>query len=166
MEMVNDILISLRKIIRAMDLHSKHLMKISGLTTAQLLLMQTIKKNDGVTIGFLAGSIHLSQATVTTILDRLEERHLVERQSSAEDKRRVHVRLTANGEKALADAPAPLQTRFVEQVSKLNDWEQTTLLSNLQRIATMMEADDIDAAAVMDVSENLGHGIAQSKTAA
>ena len=43
-----ELLISLRKIIRAIDLHSKHLSKTSGLTSPQLLIMLEIDKVAGV----------------------------------------------------------------------------------------------------------------------
>ena len=39
MEKHQELLIALRKVIRAIDLHSKHLSKTSGLTSPQLLIM-------------------------------------------------------------------------------------------------------------------------------
>ena len=42
----DEILIALRKITRAIDLHSKQLHKASGLTTSQLLVMQAILRLD------------------------------------------------------------------------------------------------------------------------
>ena len=151
--MINDVLISLRRIIRAMDLHSKHLVKTSGLTTAQLLLMQTVQAGDGMTIGKLADRIHLSQATVTTILDRLAERGLIVREGSSEDKRKVHVKLTEQGTALVTDSPVPLQDHFIKNFSNLNQWEQTTTLSALQRVAHMMDAEDIEAAPILEVGE-------------
>ena len=147
--MINDVLKSLRRIIRAMDLHSKHLVKQSGLTTAQLLLMQTVKQYESTTIGKLANEINLSQATVTTILDRLEERGLLVREGATDDKRKVHVKLTDIGEKKVANAPVPLQKNFIEKFQKLNEWEQTTMLSTLQRIAHLMDAEEIEAAPIL-----------------
>ena len=38
---------------------------------------------------------------------------------------------------------------FVEEFGKLQDWEQTLILSSLQRIATMMEAKEIEAAPIL-----------------
>lgn len=153
MKMIDEVLVALRRIIRAMDLHSKHLVKTTGLTTAQLLLMQTIRKNQAMTIGQLADEIHLSQATVTTILDRLEERELLVRESSTQDKRKVHVRLTEQGEELVKNAPIPLQNDFVDSFMRLNEWEQTTMLSTLQRIAYMMDAEEIDASPILQVGE-------------
>ncbi len=165
--MINEVLKSLRRVIRAMDLHSKQLVKHTGLTTAQLLLMQTVKKNDLTTIGRIAEEINLSQATVTTILDRLEERGLLVREGSKQDKRKVHIKLTELGNEKVNYAPIPMQESFVEQFKKLNEWEQTTMLSILQRVAYMMDAEEIEAAPILtsgDIESNGYAGVDNSET--
>jgi len=48
MEKHQELLIALRKVIRAIDLHSKHLSKTSGLTSPQLLILLEIDKISGV----------------------------------------------------------------------------------------------------------------------
>ncbi|TNF04460.1 MAG: MarR family transcriptional regulator, partial [Gammaproteobacteria bacterium] len=107
MESIEQVLIALRRVIRATDLYSKHLAKTSGLTAPQILLLQAIRDRGQVTIGELAEEISLSQATVTTIIDRLEKRGLVYRQRSTEDKRKVHAFLTEKAHQVLQDAPMP-----------------------------------------------------------
>src|SRR5690606_26078635 len=104
-----------------------------------------------VSSGQLAKEISLSQATITTILDRLESRALVKRERSASDKRKVYVHLTEQGRAVLAQAPTPLQAHFIEQFSQLQLWEQTAIISSLQRVAQMMDAENIDASPVLDV---------------
>src|SRR5690625_1946314 len=84
-----DVLIALRRIVRATDRYSRLLSKEAGLTAPQLLVMQAIVRHDELTMGQVADAVSLSQATVTTILDRLEKRGLVERKRSEQDKRRV-----------------------------------------------------------------------------
>jgi hypothetical protein len=42
-----------------------------------------------------------------------------------------------------------LQERFEKRLSDLKDWEKMQLLSSLQRIAEMMNAEDIDASPVL-----------------
>jgi len=148
---LEQVLISLRRVIRATDLHSKQLVKTTGLTAPQLLLLQAIRDQVDGTIGQLAKHISLSQATVTTILDRLEKRDLVKRVRSTTDKRKVHACLTDKATEILKEAPVPLQEHFAEQFNDLEAWEQTMIISSLQRIAQMMDAQDIDAAPVLDV---------------
>jgi len=151
LKQLEQVLISLRRVIRATDLHSKQLVKTTGLTSPQLLLLQAIRDKVDGTIGQLARHISLSQATVTTILDRLEKRDLVKRVRSTTDKRKVHACLTDKATEILKEAPVPLQEHFAEQFNDLEAWEQTMIISSLQRIAQMMDAQDIDAAPVLDV---------------
>jgi len=150
---IEDVLTALRRVIRATDLHSKHLEKTAGLTAPQLLLLQILqtRASNKLTSGALADEMSLSQATVTTVLDRLEARGLVQRQRSSTDKRKVYVTLTDDGARTLKLAPAPLQQYFAQQFQALDDWEQTMILSALQRIAHMMNAQNLDASPVLDV---------------
>lgn len=151
LDSIDDVLVALRRVIRATDLHSKYLAKTTGLTAPQILLMQTLRDKGQVTIGELATDMSLSQATVTTIIDRLEKRGLVFRERSTEDKRKVHAYLTDEGQRMLLHAPMPLQDQFARQFADLQDWEKTMIISSLQRVAHMMDAHHLDASPVLDV---------------
>jgi DNA-binding MarR family transcriptional regulator len=150
---IEDVLVAIRRVIRATDLHSKHLAKTTGLTAPQILLLQTIRDKGEVTIGELANEISLSQATVTTILDRLEKRNLIYRERSKQDKRKVHAHLTQSGTDILEDAPIPLQDHFTKQFDELEQWEQSMIITALQRVAQMMDAQDLDASPVLDIGK-------------
>ncbi|MBU2924339.1 MarR family transcriptional regulator [Colwellia sp. 4_MG-2023] len=152
MEKHQELLIALRKVIRAIDLHSKHLSKTSGLTSPQLLIMLEIDKMSGVNSSQVAKSVNLSAATVTNILDRLENKNLVSRVRDTQDKRKVGLYLTDQGKALLLNAPQALQEHFIEKFSSLAGWEQSQLLSSLERLAEMMDANEIDAAPVLELN--------------
>lgn len=151
MDKHEEVLIALRQIIRAIDLHSRKLNKVAGLTGPQLVLMRAIRDSGEVTIRQLSNNTNMSQATATTILDRLEKRELVVRERSKLDKRKVHAYLTEKGKEVLAKAPLPLQENFVSRFHELEEWEQSLLLSSVQRISSMMNAEHLDVAAVLEV---------------
>jgi len=134
------VVLALRRLIRATDLHSRSLIARYGLTLPQLAVLEALSHHGSLAVSELTKAVHLSQATVTGILDRLEKRFLIERHRSDTDKRRVMVRLTPGGEKILSRRPPHLQEHFVSEFAKLQDWEQTQILSSLQRLAGMMEA--------------------------
>ena len=142
-------LISIRQIIRATDLYSKQLSKKAGLTAPQLLVLQSIQALGAISISKLAAEVSLSQATVTTIIDRLEARRLVARHRSTQDKRVVHATLTPQGEDMLNAAPTPLQDVFSRKFSELEEWEKSMIVSALQRVASMMNAEKIDASPML-----------------
>ena len=153
METYDQVLVSLRQIIRAIDLHSKRLERESGLTGPQLLVMQLIGTAGEITAGVIAREVSLSQATVTSILDRLEKKGLLQRVRSTTDKRKVMVSLTEAGGKALEKAPTLMQESFINAFNHLEDWEQNLILSSLQRVADMMNATDLDAAPLLDSTD-------------
>jgi len=151
LERHEEVLVAIRQIIRAIDLHSKKLSKNAGLTGPQLILMRSIQELGEVTIRELSKHTNMSQATATTILDRLERNGYVQRIRSVSDKRKVHAHLTDEGLKLLADAPQPLQQDFVERFRKLEEWEQSLLLSSVQRLSSMMNAENYDVAPMLEI---------------
>lgn len=153
MQPIDEVLTNLRRVIRATDLHSRQLSKSSGLTAPQLLVMTTINQHPEYTISEIGREISLSQATVTTIVDRLEKRGLLRRVRSEIDRRRVHPQLTDSGSEILRSAPTALQHNFVEQFEKLEDWEQAYLVAALKRVAQMMDAEQLDASPLLHLGE-------------
>jgi DNA-binding MarR family transcriptional regulator len=145
----DQVIAALRRITRAIDLHSRGLMQAIGLTAPQLAALQAVERLQPITMGALAKSIHLSQATLTGILTRLESRKLISRERSGTDRRTVVVKLTSEGIAVLETAPSLLQDRFRRELLMLAEWEQTQMLATLQRIASMMDAEQIDAAPVL-----------------
>lgn len=154
------VLISLRQIIRATDLYSRQLSKTVGLTAPQVLILQAIQGLGAVSISKLSTEVSLSQATVTTIIDRLESRRLVTRHRSTQDKRVVHATLTEQGEAMIQQAPTPLQDVFSMRFAALEDWEKSMIVAALQRVARMMNAEDIDASPMLHV----GGAVEQAST--
>jgi len=145
----DQVLVSLRRIIRATDLHSRRLEKETGLTTPQLVVMVAIHQRGTALASEIARSVSLSQATVTNIVNRLEAHDLVHRERSDEDKRRINISLTEKGEQLVDDAPQPLQQSFIERFSALETWEQHQLVASLERLASMMDAEHLDASPLL-----------------
>ena len=114
-------------------------------------MLQQVGKNPGVMVKEIARSITLSPATVTSILDRMESRGHVNRVRSTQDKRKVGVFLTDVGQSLLDKAPLPLQEHFLNRFNAIEEWEQSQMVATMQRIATMMDAQKIDAAPVLEV---------------
>jgi DNA-binding MarR family transcriptional regulator len=148
-EYEEQILRSLRRIIRAVDLYSRKLMAEHGLSGPQLLCLKQLAKQGELLSGALAKGMSLSPATVTGILDRLESRGLVVRERRIEDKRTVVVRLTVAGRKLIGQAPSPLQDDFLVKLRSLPERRQASICRTLKTIVTMMSADDLDAAPLL-----------------
>jgi DNA-binding MarR family transcriptional regulator len=144
-----EILISLRRVIRAIDQHSRHLATTYGLTGPQAVILSELVREGELTGSQLANRVSLSQATITDILKRLESRDLITRKQDDADKRRQLIKATPDAEVLVRQSLPLLQERFEKRLSDLKDWEKMQLLSSLQRIAEMMNAEDIDASPVL-----------------
>jgi DNA-binding MarR family transcriptional regulator len=150
-----ELLVALRRIIRAIDMRSRQLNKQVGMTGPQLLILHKVGKQSGVMVREIAEDINLSSATVTSILDRMEDNNLVRRIRRTQDKRKVGVFLTEAGEKAFETAPMPFQEHFTNRFNSLEKWEQSQMVATLQRIASMMDALDVDAAPMLELGSIL-----------
>lgn len=141
-ENLNSILRLLRRINHATDLHSKHLIKATGLTTPQFIVLKTIHELGEVTAGAIAAHVSLSAGTVSILLDRLETNGLIERYRSTRDRRVAHARLTQKGADVVARAPPLMRDKFIEQFTLLDLDTQARAVASLKMIADMMDADD------------------------
>jgi DNA-binding MarR family transcriptional regulator len=69
------------------------------LTPAQFDIIATLGNTPGMTCKELGEKTLITKGTLTGVLDRLEARKLIRRQSSPSDGRATFIRLTARGEK-------------------------------------------------------------------
>ncbi|RME64841.1 MAG: MarR family transcriptional regulator [Alphaproteobacteria bacterium] len=145
------VIAALRRIIRATDLDAKRLAREADLTISQWLVLEILAVTGATTPGQISKALGLAHATVTNVLDRLEERGLIARGRDEADRHLILVRLTPQGVAGLSRAPSPLQQRFLERFAALADWEQSAILAALQRVARLMDAAHLDAASVLDV---------------
>ncbi len=140
-----EILVAIRRVIRAVDLHSRQLAQSHQLTGPQALLLRELASAGELAPSHIARRISLSQATVTDIVKRLERRGLVSRARDGGDRRRVQIRLTQAGRQLQDRSPPLLQDAFACRFAALDAWERNMLLAAMQRIAQMMDADTHDA---------------------
>jgi len=146
---------SLRRIIRAVGLYSRELLRRRNLTTSQLATLRQLGRHGALSAGELARGISVSQATVTGIVDRLERRGLVTRSRDLEDRRRVVIDLTEPGRQAVASSPPPLHERFMVRLAELPEEERREIDQMLRRIVEMMEAEEVEAAPVLAAETSL-----------
>jgi DNA-binding MarR family transcriptional regulator len=146
---------SLRRIIRAVGLYSRELLRRRNLTTTQLATLRQLARRGRLAAGEVARGISVSQATITGVLDRLERRGLVTRSRDPEDRRRVVIELTEAGREAVATSPPPLHERFILRLAELPENERQEIHHVLRRIVQMMEAEDVEAAPVLAAETSL-----------
>ena len=141
-------LIALRQISRATASDSRKLAKESGLAVSQLLTLQEISRVGSISPSRLAEQVSLSRGTMTIMLRKLEALGMISRAADQHDKRSYFVTLSEKGNAALAGAPTLLHEVFSLRFARLENWEQAQIISALERVAMMLEADAIEAAPI------------------
>ncbi|MGD9546030.1 MAG: MarR family winged helix-turn-helix transcriptional regulator [Candidatus Krumholzibacteriia bacterium] len=141
---------SLRRIMRAVDIHSRKLSAEFMVTGPQLLCLQTLHDDGPLTTSALAKLIHLSNSTVVGILDRLEQKEWIVRQRGSGDRRVVLVDITPAGEKFLAEAPGLLQDRLAQGLRRLPEREQLVIAQSLETIVDLLEMGQQQVAPLLE----------------
>ena len=85
---------ALRKIIRAVDVHSRKLNRNFNITAPQMICLYCLGKNGKMTQSRLSRTINIGISTVNGIIDRLEKKGLVLRQRDTKDRRKVFISIT------------------------------------------------------------------------
>lgn len=142
-------LIAIRRIMRATEQHEKALARATGLTIPQWVVLRIVRELGETTPKVIAEKARISQATVSALLDRLQMRGLTTRTRGHTDRRQVWVKLTEQGASIMRSAPDALQDLFAAKFSSLPDWEQAMLVAALERIASLLNAGDIDASPLL-----------------
>lgn len=144
------ILRSLRRIMRAVDVHSRRLSAEYSITGPQVLCLQTVHEDGPMTATALAKLVHLSSSTVVGIIDRLEQKDCVLRERSLEDRRQILIHATDAGRDLLARVPSPLQDRLARGLAQLSEKEQNRLASAVEQIVDLLELPDFGAAPLLE----------------
>lgn len=144
-------LISLRRILKAVDANARSLARDTGLTPSQLVVLKELSQRSCAQPGELAKAAGLKQATISILLDKLQARGLVHRSRGDADRRTVMVQITPEGRSMLAGAPDLLQAEFGARFAHLPEWEQAYINAALVRLVSLLGAADIDASPVLDV---------------
>ena len=107
----------------------EHVARAAGLTPQRQLLLLMIKgAPDGTeqaTITDLAERLQLAQNTVTELVARAEAAGLLEREPSGTDGRVVHLLLTQEGERRLAETVSALQADRRHLIDVLSEQRET-----------------------------------------
>jgi DNA-binding MarR family transcriptional regulator len=117
----------------------------TGVTNAQLFLLQALAERDGQSIGELAAFGLTGQSTVSIVVGRLEEAGLVARAESEADRRRTLVQLTPAGRRLLKRAPVPPTRRLHGALEKLSPAQRHQLARSLRALRDALGLDPAEA---------------------
>jgi MarR family transcriptional regulator, organic hydroperoxide resistance regulator len=120
---------------------SKRMVSRMGLTAPQRLAVRFIGRHPGLTLGDLAGLLHLHAGTVTGIVKRLERAGLVTRERSTEDTRRVHLTLTAAGRELNRRRTGTVEAAVRRALAAMSEAQVTGASHVMERLARELAAE-------------------------
>ncbi len=130
---------SVRRIAQAIDLRSREIAQLTGLTLPQLLVLQSVRSLGEVSTSAISRDVSMSAPTVVAVLDKLEAKGLAVRYRSTIDRRVVHVRLTDAGRQALTSSPGLLGDGFLSSFDRLPSHKRIAMAHAVEELATMMQ---------------------------
>ncbi|NHN77586.1 MarR family transcriptional regulator [Azotobacter chroococcum] len=128
---------AMRRLQQAGEVHAKRVARHGGLTPMQLLILRVLADETRLTASALSRRVSLTAATLSGLLDRLEERGLLQRQRDGQDRRRQWLVLAEAGRVLLEEAPPLLPPEFRERFAALPEWERHALTAALLRAAEL-----------------------------
>jgi MarR family transcriptional regulator, organic hydroperoxide resistance regulator len=111
----------------------------ASLTPAQFHLLSALEGGSALTVGELAGAAGVSSPTATRMLDALERDGIVTREHSTADRRRISVRTTAAGRRALASGRRRVDAARERIYAELSPDERAQAERLLARLAEAVE---------------------------
>jgi DNA-binding MarR family transcriptional regulator len=152
-----EIIVSIRKIVRSLNLESKSIQKDFGLSITQLLCLGHLQNSPDYrsTHKNLMDLLSLNSSTVSGILNRLEKRGYIARLSNELDKRSKLILLTASGIKLLEEAPNVLHDRLAEKLSTLTSEEKEMVQKSLNIVISAMDINGMEASPLLTSEEQI-----------
>jgi MarR family transcriptional regulator, 2-MHQ and catechol-resistance regulon repressor len=100
---------------------------LADLTASQFAVLEALYHLGHMTQGKISSKVLKSGSNMTTVIDNLERDGLVRRERDAQDRRVIHVHLTAAGTRMVEELLPGHIAALVEEFSVLSAGEQKTL---------------------------------------
>jgi DNA-binding MarR family transcriptional regulator len=109
-----------------------------GITARQATLLWLVKRSPGLSLAQLAAEEGISAPAMCGHVDRLEKAGLIERIRSTEDRRRIGLRLTAEGGRLLRRVRARRTTWLAERLGALPPEELEAVEAAIAPLASLV----------------------------
>ena len=143
-DLTREVIFSVRRLIQAKELYTKELNKKYQVSASQLNCLLALHENGPLPPSQIAKHIMVNSSTVTGIIDRLEQKGLVERKRISIDRRVITIQLTGTGRNLAENAPPPIQQRVIDGLKNLPSQEKEQIVHSLQVLTGMLDVQDLE----------------------
>lgn len=99
-----------------------------------IILKILVMSENEVCAGYIAEKLEISTARIAVALENLEQKGLLKKSKSSNDKRKTIVQITEEGKKLLVTKETNILQHIAKNLEKLTENEITTLITIIQKL--------------------------------
>ncbi|GGE32429.1 transcriptional regulator [Pullulanibacillus camelliae] len=109
------------------------------LTHDQHFVLNYIHKKQTVTSSELAEMLNVKKSAITALINRLEEKGLIERERQHNDRRVVHLSLSSKGRQLSEECDQKVNELVADLITRFNDQEISQFMQTYEKIALFLD---------------------------
>lgn len=104
------------------------------LNSQEINILLTVQNNENIIIKDLKEKINIQKSTLTSLINRLEEKEMISREINPHDKRSFILKLEENGEEVCRKQREREYNIFKDQLKKLDNYEKEELIKLMKKM--------------------------------
>ena len=141
---LQDIVWSIRRLVRAVDLDSQKISKRYGLTEPQSAVLRNLFNIGPMSSADLSRKLYVTPPNITGIIDRLEKKRFVERIKKEGDRRVALITLTEAGQELSKTLPDPIMKKFIAELADLEPEHVQLLAIAMNQILNLIDTEEVE----------------------
>jgi DNA-binding MarR family transcriptional regulator len=130
-----------RLVFNAVKAHFRQVEKQAGIGGAQVWALSLVRAQPGIGVGALARAMDVHQTTASNLVRSLVEQGLLESHRSGVDRRAAQLKVTRQGARVLARAPAPFSGVLPDALGRLDEAALRRLDADLAALLALLSTD-------------------------
>ena len=131
-------LLAVRTLVAALSHSARAVEQHTGVTNAQLFLLQQLAEHGPQSVGNLAARAKTQQSTASIVVSRLVAQGFVRKERTADDARRTSLSLTPAARRLLRAAPTPPTAQLLKAIERMSAREAMALAVGLRAMLREM----------------------------
>ncbi len=141
---INELVGSIRKLVRAVYLDTMKMAKKYGLTGPQSAVLRLLANNGNLSSAELSRRMYVTPSNITGIIDRLEKKRYVVRTRKEDDRRVTLIALTDSGQQLSKNIPDPIEKKIISELADLEPQHVEILGMAMQQIVDLIDTEDVE----------------------
>ena len=141
---IQDLVWSIRRLIRAVYHDSQKISKRYGLTEPQSAVVRNLYNNGPMSSADLSRNLFVTPSNITGIIDRLEKKQFVERIKKEGDRRVALITLTEAGQELSKTLPDPIMKKFIAELADLEPEHVQLLAVAMNQILNLIDTEEVE----------------------